>query len=144
MRIIIVLLTGLIFCASCKLQQPIFQNNLYVQSITCQKWVSGVRNGGSGYLVNVILSHPLPVDFNLKSIQVFDKEAKLIKLDDLHYQANCYITMYSEREAIETPSSTTKLKPFQALLFYSFNGQNQSKVYNIVKELPLNPYPRHN
>lgn len=144
MRIIIVLFTGLIFCTSCKLQQPVIQNNLYVQSITYQKWVSGVRNGGSGYLVNVMLSHPLPDDINLKSIQVFDKEAQIIKLDDLHYQANCYITMHSEGEAIETPSSITKLKPFQALLFYSFNGQNQIKVYNIVKELPLNPFPLHN
>ncbi len=144
MRIIIVLFTGLIFCTSCKLQQPVIQNNLYVQSITYQKWVSGVRNGGSGYLVNVMFSHPLPDDINLKSIQVFDKEAQLIKLDDLHYQANCYITMHSEGEAIETPSSITKLKPFQALLFYSFNGQNQIKVYNIVKELPLNPFSLHN
>lgn len=138
------LMTGFVFFTSCKLQQSFFYNDLDVQSITYQKWISGVRNGGSGYLVNVMLSHPLPADFNLTSIQVFDKEAQLIKLNDLHFQANCYITIHSGSEAIETPSSTTKLQPFQARLCFSFNGQNQSKLFNTVKELPLNPFPQHN
>lgn len=139
----IIVLFVFFFCISCSVN-----NNSSIQkivtSVTYQNWVSGVRNGGKGYLVNLTLIVPLPRNIKLDSLQIFDKIASVNQIDSLHYQANCLISIHSDNEAITTPSSSFKLNKNEVLIMFNESGIKKQQIIKNIKELSFNAFPIHN
>lgn len=140
----IIVFIVLFICYSCRMGYRDFIQYIGVQSITYQNWVSGVRNGGSGYLVTITLNTPLSKHIELLTVQVFDKKAAISQLDSLHYQANCFVTIHTATEAIPAHSLPLKLKKNEALLTYIDKGIKKELIVKNVKELPFNAFPLYN
>lgn len=139
----IIAFIGFFFCISCSVNKTNFiQKN--IKSVTYQHWVSGIKNGGNGYLVTLTLTVPLPKKIKLQTLQIFDKIAPINQIDSLHYQANCLVSIHSGVEAIATPSSSLKLNKNEVLILFHEGGIKKEQIIKNIKELAFNAFPIHN
>ena len=127
-------------CSSEKVNQEI---NQYIEKVTYQNWVGGVKGAGGGTNLNISLLKNLPSTIELIKIQFQDRESVLFKVDDLSYQASIK-TFNNKEETIPTPTIKTNLKSNQAKIFFKIDGKESSIIIDDVKELPMLAYPSIN
>lgn len=129
-----------------------------IKEIYIQKWVSGVRGGGSGTNFYIKLKKPLSNTIQLEKIYFQKQQAKLHFRGDNLYTAHFISNINREGNDLESNSSSqyvvkpinnTKqnsnfkfvLKDNEAVLEYVEN--NKTKFFKIkkIKEIPMIPYP---
>ena len=124
-------------CLSEKINQEAKQ---YIEKVTYQNWVGGVKGAGGGTILNIILLKSLPSNMELVKIHFQEREASITKLNDLSYQSS--IRRFDNMdETVHTPTIETDLKPNQAILFFKIDGKENSVILDDVKELPMLMYP---
>lgn len=128
---------NLVSCASNKAPQETKQ---YIEKVTYQNWVGGVKGAGGGTILNITILKKLPKTIEIIKIQFQDREAIVTKLNDLSYQASIK-TFDNESETVPTDTIITKLKPNQAKIFFKINGKEAAVIVDDVKELPMLAYP---
>ena len=128
---------NLVSCSSNKAPQ---ETNKYIEKVTYQNWVGGVKGAGGGTILNITILKKLPKTIEIIKIQFQDREAIVTKLNDLSYQASIK-TFNNESETVPTGTIITKLKPNQAKIFFKINGKEAAVIVDDVKELPMLAYP---
>jgi hypothetical protein len=128
---------NLVSCSSNKAQQETKQ---YIEKVTYQNWVGGVKGAGGGTILNITLKKPVPKNTEIIKIQFQEREGKVTKLNDLSYQASIK-TFDNESETIPTPTIKMNLKPNQAQIFFKINSKESTIIIEDVKELPMLAYP---
>jgi hypothetical protein len=128
---------NLVSCSSTKAQQETKQ---YIEKVTYQNWVGGVKGAGGGTIINITLLKKLPKNIEIIKIQFQDREAVVTKLNDLSYQASIK-TFDNEYETVPTDTIITNLKPNQAKIFFKISGKEAVVNVDDVKELPMLAYP---
>jgi len=140
MKILVLILVAffnLNFCSSNKTNEIAEQ---YIEKITFQNWVGGIKGAGGGTNLNITLLKPLPESTTLIKIQFQNREGIISKLDDVTYQSSIK-TFDNELETAPTSIITTNLKPNQAKIFFNINGKVNTTIINDVIELPMLAYP---
>jgi hypothetical protein len=112
----------------------------YIEKVTYQNWVGGVKGAGGGTILNITLLKKLPKNIEIIKIQFQDREAIVTKLNDLSYQASIK-TFDNESETVQTDTIITNLKPNQAKIFFKISGKEAVVIVDDVKELPMLAYP---
>jgi hypothetical protein len=128
---------NLVSCSSNKAPQETKQ---YIEKVTYQNWVGGVKGAGSGTILNITLLKKLPKNIEIIKIQFQDREAIVTKLNDVSYQASIK-TFDNESETVPTDTIITNLKPNQVKIFFKISGKEAVVIVNDVKELPMLAYP---
>jgi hypothetical protein len=128
---------NLVSCASNKAPK---ETNKYIEKVTYQNWVGGVKGAGGGTILNITILKKLPKTIEIIKIQFQDREVIVTKLNDLSYQASIK-TFNNESETAPTGTIITKLKPNQAKIFFKINGKEAAVIVDDVKELPMLAYP---
>lgn len=128
---------NLVSCSSNKVQQETKQ---YIEKVTFQNWVGGVKGAGGGTIINIKLFKSIPENTQLIKIQFQNREGNITKLNDLSYQASIK-TFDNESETIPTPTIKTNLKSNQAKVFLKINSKESTIIIEDVKELPMLAYP---
>lgn len=124
-------------CSSEKARQEAKQ---YIEKVTYQNWVGGVKGAGGGTVLNITLLKRLPLNMELVKIQFQEREGTVTKSDDLSYQAS--IRRFDNmKETVPTPTLKTDLKPNQAKVFFKIEGKESFVIIDDVKELPMLMYP---
>ena len=124
-------------CSSEKVNQEAKQ---YIEKITYQNWVGGVKGAGGGTILNITLLKNLPSNMELVKIQFQDREGSVTKINDLSYQASIK-TFDNKFETVPTPTIKTSLKPNQAKVFFKIDGKENFVILDDVKKLPMLAYP---
>ena len=124
-------------CSSEKINQEAKQ---YIEKVTYQNWVGGVKGAGGGTNLNITLLKALPSNMELIKIQFQDREGSVTKINDLSYQTSIK-TFDNKFETVPTPTIKTDLKPNQAKVFFKIDGKENFVIFNDVKELPMLAYP---
>ena len=124
-------------CSSEKINQEAKQ---YIEKVTYQNWVGGVKGAGGGTILNITLLKGLPSNIELVKIHFQGREGLLVKVDDLSYQSSIK-RFDNKQETIETPTFKTDLKPNQAKVFFKIDGKEKFVILDNVKELPMLAYP---
>lgn len=135
--LILVAFFNLNFCSSNKTNEIAEQ---YIEKITFQNWVGGIKGAGGGTNLNITLLKPLPESTTLIKIQFQNREGIISKLDDVTYQSSIK-TFDNVLETLPTPTIITNLKPNQAKIFFNINGKVNTTIINDVIELPMLAYP---
>lgn len=124
-------------CSSEKVSQ---EGKQYVEKITFQNWVGGVKGAGGGTVLNITLLKSLPSNVELVKIQFREREGVIIKSGDLAYVSS--IKRFDNKdETVPTPTIKTNLKPTQAKIFFKIDGKESAVIFDDVKELPMLAYP---
>lgn len=124
-------------CSSEKLSQ---EGKQYIEKITYQNWVGGLKGAGGGTILNISLLKSLPSNIELIKIQFQEREGIITKVEDLSYQAS--IRRFDNmKETVPTPTIITDLKHNQAKVFFKIDGKESSVILDDVKELPMLVYP---
>ena len=140
MKILVLILVAffnLNFCSSNKKNKIAEQ---YIEKITYQNWVGGIKGAGGGTNLNITLLKPLPENTTLIKIQFQNREGIISKLDDGTYQSSIK-TFDNELETVPTPTIITNLKSNQAKIFFNINGKENFIIINDLIELPMLAYP---
>ena len=124
---------NLLSCSSNKVQQETKQ---YIEKVTFQNWVGGIKGAGGGAILNIDLLKSLPENTQLIKIQFQEREGRVTKLNDLSYQSSIK-TFDNESETVPTDIIITNLKPNQAKIFFKINGKEAIVIIDNVKELPM-------
>ncbi len=124
-------------CCSEKISQ---EGKQYIEKITYQNWVGGVKGAGGGTILNITLLKSLPSNMELVKIQFQEREGTLIKVADLSYQSSIK-RFDNKEETIHTPTIKTDLKPNQAKIIFKMDGKENFVIIDDVKELPMLMYP---
>jgi hypothetical protein len=124
-------------CLSEKLSQ---EGKQYIEKITYQNWVGGVKGAGGGTILNITLLKSLPSNIELVKIQFQEREGLITKVEDLLYQA-AIRRFDNMEETVHTPTIKTDLKPNQAKVFFKMDGIESFVIIDNVKELPMLMYP---
>ena len=124
-------------CSSEKVSQEAKQ---YIEKVTYQNWVGGVKGAGGGTILNITLLKNLPTNMELLKIQFQEREGTITKVNDLSYQASIR-RFDNKEETIHTPTIKTDLKPNQAKVFFKMDGKENFVIIDDVKELPMLMYP---
>lgn len=127
-------------CSSEKKNQEV---NSYIEKVTYQNWVGGVKGAGGGTILNITLLKSLPSNIALIKIQFQNREETIIKVNDFSYQASIK-TFDNKQETIPTPTIKTDLKPNQAKVFFKVDGKESFIIIDNVKEIPMLAYPSIN
>lgn len=143
MKILSLLLVFFLQINSCSSEKMNQEVNSYIEKVTFQNWVGGVKGAGGGTLLNITLLKDLPSNIELEKIQFQDREGVLTKLDNLSYQASIK-TFDNQLETIPTPTIKTNLKPNQAKVFIKIEGKPSFVIIDDVKELAMLAYPSIN
>ena len=140
MKIIVLFIVAVLNMNSCSSEKTNQEAKQYIEKITYQNWIGGVKGAGGGTNLNIHLLKNLPSNIELTKIQFQDREGVIFKIDELLYQAG--IKRFDNRtETIPTPTIKTDLKPNQAKLFFKIDGKENSLIFDNVKELPMLAYP---
>lgn len=143
-----------VFTLMCSSAQKNIENDLKnnIKEVYFERWVAGVRGGGSGINFHIFLNKSLSDNEFLQKVQFENKEAVFQKMDDLHYVA--YIkTNLNDLELHETsdkefgneaPVVDFNLKPQQAKVFVVENNNEVSFLIDNVKEKEMIAYPSMN
>ena len=140
MKILVLILVAffnLNFCSSNKKNEIAEQ---YIEKITYQNWVGGVKGAGGGTIININLLKSIPENTQLIKIQFQNREGIISKLDDGTYQSSIK-TFDNELETLPTPTIITNLKSNQAKIFFNINGKENFIIINDLIELPMLAYP---
>ena len=135
--LILVTIFNMNSCSSEKVNQEVKQ---YIEKITYQNWIGGVKGAGGGTILNITLLKSLPSNMELVKIQFQDREGSVTKINDLSYQTSIK-TFDNKFETVPTPTIKTDLKPNQAKVFFKIDGKENFVIFNDVKELPMLAYP---
>lgn len=127
-------------CTSGKINQDKKQ---YIEKITYQNWVGGVKGAGGGTILDITLLKSLPSNMELIKIQFQNREETIMKVNDLSYQASIK-TFDNKEETIPTPTIKTDLKPNQAKVFFKIDGKESFLIIDNIKEIPMLAYPTIN
>lgn len=128
---------NLVSCSSNKVQQ---ETKKYIEKVTFQNWVGGIKGAGGGTIININLLKSIPENTQFIKIQFQNREGNITKLNDLSYQASIK-TFDNESETIPTPIIKINLKPNQAKVFLKINSKESTIIIEDVKELPMLAYP---
>jgi hypothetical protein len=128
---------NLVSCSSTKVQREIKK---YIEKVTFQNWVGGIKGAGGGTIININLLKSIPENTQFIKIQFQNREGNIIKLNDVSYQASIK-TFDNESETIPTPTIKMNLKPNQAQIFFKINSMESTIIIEDVKELPMLAYP---
>jgi hypothetical protein len=128
---------NLVSCSSYKAQQHTEQ---YIEKITYQNWVGGIKGAGGGTIININLLKSIPENTQLIKIQFQNREGNITKLNDVSYQSSIK-TFDNESETVPTDTIITNLKTNQAKIFFNINGKVTSVIIDDVIELPMLMYP---
>ena len=120
---------NLVSCSSNKAPQETKQ---YIEKVTYQNWVGGVKGAGGGTILNITLLKKLPKNIEIIKIQFQDREAIVTKLNDLSYQASIK-TFDNESETVQTDTIITNLNPNQAKIFFKISGKEAVVIVDDVK-----------
>lgn len=140
MKILILVIVAILNMNSCSSEKASQEGKQYIEKITYQNWVGGVKGAGGGTILNISLLKSLPSNIELIKIQFQEREGTVTKVDDLSYQAS--IRRFDNmKETVPTPTIKTDLKPTQAKIFFKIDGKESSMILDDVKELPMLMYP---
>ncbi|SEP73401.1 hypothetical protein [Flavobacterium urocaniciphilum] len=143
MKVLVLFLITIFNYNSCSSEKGIQEAKQYVEKITFQNWVGGVKGAGGGTILNVALSKSLPENIEMVKIQFQDRESTFFKVNDLSYQASIK-TFDNMNETVPTPTINTGLKPSQARIYFKIDGKESTVVFDDVKELAMLEYPSIN
>lgn len=143
MKVVVLFLLTIFNYNSCSSEKGAQEAKQYVEKITFQNWVGGVKGAGGGIILNVTLSKSLPENIEMVKIQFQDRESAFFKVNDLSYQASIK-TFDNMNETVPTPTIKTGLKPNQARIFFKIDGKESSVVFDDVKEIAMLEYPSIN
>ena len=140
MKIIVLIIVAFFNMNSCSSEKVSQEAKQYIEKVTYQNWVGGVRGAGGGTILNIILLKSLPSNIELVKIQFQEREGTVIKVDDLSYQSS--IRRFDNmKETVSTPTIKTDLKPNQAKVFFKIDGKDNFIIIEDVKEIPMLMYP---
>jgi hypothetical protein len=143
MKIIVLFIVAFFNMNSCSSEKASQEAKQYIEEVTYQNWVGGVKGAGGGTFLNITLLKSLPSNLELVKIQFQEREGSIIKLNDLSYQSS--IRRFDNMdETVHTPTIKTGLKPTQAKIFYKIDGKESYVILDDVKELPMLMYPSAN
>jgi hypothetical protein len=128
---------NLVSCSSIKAQQETKQ---YIEKVTYQNWVGGIKGAGGGIIINIKLLKSIPENTQLIKIQFQNREGNITKFNDVSYQASIK-TFDNESETVQTDTIITNLNPNQAKIFFKISGKEAVVIVDDVKELPMLAYP---
>lgn len=145
---IIILLFTLSCLTSCSAQKTIskyFDNK--IQQADSESWVAGVRGGGSGRNLTIVLKNKLPKEITLVQVYFSNSLAKPTKISETQYQVSFKGQANWQRnyepETDGQPKVTTIEPPFkiennEAILEYTYKNQKRYfKILNIKEKEPL-------
>lgn len=140
MKIAVLILVTFFNMNSCSSEKVSQEAKQYIEKITYQNWVGGVKGAGGGTILNITLLKSLPSNIELVKIQFQEREGIISKVEDLLYQSS--IKRFDNmRETVHTPTITTGLKPNQAKVFFKMDGKESFVIIDDVNELPMLLYP---
>lgn len=140
MKIIALIIVAFFNMNSCSSEKINQETKQYIEKITYQNWVGGVKGAGGGTILNITLLKNLPLNIEFVKIQFQEREGTIIKVNDLFYQSS--IKRFDNmEETVYTPTIQTGLKPNQAKLFFKVDGKDNFVILDNVKELPMLMYP---
>ena len=140
MKIIALIIVAFFNMNSCSSEKISQEAKQYIEKVTYQNWVGGVKGAGGGTNLNITLLKALPSNMELIKIQFQDREGVIAKIDDLSYQSSLR-RFDNMKETVHTPTIETGLKPNQAKLFFQIDGKENTVILDDVKELPMLMYP---
>jgi hypothetical protein len=142
------ILIGFLSCSSSKEAETQKVSDT-IDSVYYQKWIAGVRGGGSGINFFVTLKKSLEKDIVLKKVAFESYEANFKKLSETNYVA--YIKTNSNQKDLNLDINPEKeygnkapevqLKRNEANLFFIINGKQIIKNLQNVKEKEMLAYP---
>ncbi len=146
--IIAFILIGIVSCSSSKDKE---NNSKFseIEDVYYQKWIAGIRGGGSGINFHVSLKTPLEKDETLDKVQFETYETAFVKISDTSYVAyiktngnqNDLILDENPEKEYGNKAPEIKLKPNEANLFFTKNGKVFVKNLQNVKEKSMLAYP---
>lgn len=113
-------------------------------AIYFEKWVAGVRGGGTGIHFYVIFKTPLPADIQLQKVDFKGKEAVFSTQDGLHYTANIITKKGGNFNTGENENNETLPESNAAKLYFSVKGKLEVHTLENVKEKEMLAYPSMN
>ena len=123
------------------------EENILFEEVYYQKWVAGIKGGGSGINFYVVLKAPLEKGIVLEKVQFESYEGLFIKQSDTVYVANIK-TNLNDLVLDEDPKNeygnkppVTKLKSKEANLYYQVKGKEVIHNFKNVKEKEMLAYP---
>lgn len=123
------------------------EENILFEEVYYQKWVAGIKGGGSGINFYVVLKAPLEKGIVLEKVQFESYEGLFIKQSDTVYVANIK-TNLNDLVLDEDPKNeygnkppATKLKSKEANLYYLVKGKEVIHNFKNVKEKEMLAYP---
>lgn len=140
MKIIALIIIAFFNMNSCSSEKINQETKQYIEKITYQNWVGGVKGAGGGTILNITLLKNLPSNIEFVKIQFQEREGTIMKVNDLLYQSS--IKRFDNmEETVYTPTIQTGLKPNQAKLYFKVDGKDNFVILDNVKELPMLMYP---
>lgn len=140
MKLVVLILMTFFNMNSCSSEKLNQEGKQYIEKVTYQNWVGGVKGSGGGTILNITLLKSLPSNIELVKIQFQEREGMISKIDDLIYQSS-FKRFDNIGETIHTPTIQTGLKPNQAKIFFLVDGKESTIILDDVKELPMLAYP---
>ncbi|MFT5755231.1 MAG: hypothetical protein ACI9FW_001991 [Flavobacterium sp.] len=146
--VITLLLFGIFSCSSSKeIPQDLSEN---IETVFYQKWVAGVKGGGSGINFHVVLKKPLVEEYKLEKVHFDSYEESFQKLSETEYIAriinhqNDLILDANPEKEYGNKAQEVKLKPGVAILYFKIKGKEIIKSFQNVKERPMIAFPSRN
>ncbi|WP_130733173.1 hypothetical protein [Flavobacterium sp. J27] len=125
-----------------------FQNILLpIQEVYYQKWVAGIKGGGSGIDLYIVLKDPLDKGVFFENVRYDVYDALIEKVSDTSYAAhmrtplNDMILDENPKKEFGNQVPNTKLKPNEAIITYTINEKRFSQHFENVKEKEMLAYP---
>lgn len=143
MKIFVLILVTFFNMNSCSSETVSQEAKQYIEKVTYQNWVGGMKGAGGGTILNITLLKSLPSNMELIKIQFQERESVIFKRDDLSYQASIK-TFDNILETVPTPTIKTGLKSNQAKVFFKIDSKENFVIIDDVKELPMLAYPSMN
>lgn len=140
MKIVVIILMAFFNMNSCSSEKASHEAQQYIEKVTYQNWVGGVKGAGGGTILNITLLKNLPSNMELVKIQFQEREGNITKVTDLLYQTSIK-TFDNKLETVPTLTIKTALKPNQAKVFFKIDGKKSFVLFDNIKELPFVPYP---
>jgi len=140
MKIIVLIIVAFFNMNSCSSEKVNQEAKQYIEKITFQNWIGGVKGAGGGTILNITVLKNLPSNIEFVKIQFQEREGVITKVGELSYQSSIK-TFENKLETVPTPTIKTGLKPNQAKVFFKMDGKENSIIIDDVKELPMLMYP---
>ena len=140
MKIIVLIKVAFLNINSCSSEKVNQEAKQYIEKITYQNWVGGVKGAGGGTILNITLLKSLPLNIEFVKIQFQEREGTITKVNNLSYQSSIK-RFDNKQETVLTSTIKTNLKSNQAKVFFKMDGKESFVIIDEVKELPMLMYP---